>query len=182
MTTTHEALWPKPMHVEMVRDVLAAGPDRILALHVDEAHRGASIPVRRAFEQTGIEVQELNRAYEAHDLIESLGRHRDVARALPRIFEGQAMRIVYMTGWGSDPRSADALLKAVYPHVAMRPNLRLVVMNNASPIPPMFTSAGPTAHPTAEGFAAHVAVTTGVSRTQVDVHDLKRDDFLDVQD
>lgn len=160
----------------IVRSTLAGGPERILALHVDRRHFGAGVTLRPAFEDAGLDVQQINQAYEPHSLAESLGRHADAAAVLPRIFEGQAMRIVYLTGWGSDPRSADALLKATYLHVARRANLRFVVLNNASPVPHMFTSAGPVAHPDPEGFAAHVAAKAGVDRSLVDLYVLERDD------
>lgn len=161
---------------EIVRRTLAGDPARILALHVDRRHFGAGVTLRGAFEEAGLDVQQLNQAYEPHSLAESLGRHADAAAVLPRIFEGQSMRIVYLTGWGSDPRSADALLRSSYVHVSRRANLRLVVLNNASPVPHMFTSAGPTAHPDPEGFAAHVAAVAGTGRDMVDLYVLERPD------
>jgi len=161
---------------DIVRRTIAADPGRILALHVDERHFGAGVTLRPAFEEAGLDVQQLNQAYESHSLAGSLDRHADAAAVLPRIFDGQRLKVVYLTGWGSDPRSADALLKATYFHAAKRVNLRFVVLNNASPVPPMFTSAGPVAHGDPEEFAVHVATTAGVDREMVDLYVLERDD------
>lgn len=165
----------------IVRQTLQSGPEVLTALHVEERHRGASIPVRQAYVNAGIDVQDLNQAYESPDLVDRLARHLDPAEALPRIFGGQGVRVVYLTGWGSDPQSADALLRALHRHVIARPNLRIVAMNNASPIPPIFRSSGPTAHPDAEGFASHVATVAGIDRSMVSLHVIERDDPEDAQ-
>ncbi len=160
----------------IARRTIAAEPGRILALHVDGRHYGAGVTLRPAFEDAGLDVQQLNQAYEPHTLAQSLGRHADPAAVLPRIFGDRRLKVVYLTGWGSDPRSADALLKATYLHAARCINLRFVVLNNASPVPHLFTSAGPVAHPDPEEFAVHVAATAGIDRDMVDLVVLERED------
>lgn len=160
----------------IVRMTMEQGPDRIMALHVPERHFGASRPVHDGFERAGITVVDLNAAYHTGRQALSLGRHDDAAALMPEIFEGHAIRVVYVTGWGSDPSQADELLRALYPHVSKRPNLRLVAMNNASPVPHMFTAAGPTAHPEAAGFATHLAKLLRIPESSVHVIELTRPD------
>ena len=161
-----------------LKNVVAFTSERIIALHVAEEHRGAARAYMAALATLGLDVQGLNGACEEGGLTDRLHRRNgepaDVV--LPRIFGDDRMRVVHLSGWGSDPRRADGILAGLYPHVASRPNIRLVVTNNASPVPHMFTQAQPTAHPDAEGFACHVARTAGVERGMVDLQTLVRDD------
>lgn len=160
----------------IVRRTMARGPQVITALHVPETHFGAAMPVKKAFSDAGLDVQQINQAYESPKLAESLARHRDPAEGLGRIFGDDGMRIAFLTGWGSDPQSADELLARLYWHASRRPNLRVVAMNNASPVPHMIRSPGPTAHPDGEDFACHVARIARIERSLVDLHPLERTD------
>ncbi|MFZ3481883.1 hypothetical protein [Sphingomonas sp. 3-13AW] len=162
-------------NLEIVRSALSRSSEHVTALHVDARHWGAARPVVLAFRNAGIDVQSLNQACEEHGLVKWLARGSDPALVLPRIFADKGVKIIYLTGWGSDPRSADALLAAIYPHVAMRGNLRLVVMNNAAPVPAGFAPAQAIAHADPEQFATHIARLARVDRGLVDVYRLERE-------
>jgi hypothetical protein len=107
--------------------------------------------------------------------MERMAGGEPIDAVLPIRVRGNGVPVVWVSGWGSQPSKADELLTSLTSFMRLSalladgPDLRIVVLNNASPIPPGWPEHGPAAWPDAESFAAHVAGITGIERSQIDV-------------
>lgn len=147
--------------------VLSRGSIRILVAHVPEAHFGLGRAVQLAIGEAGAHMYEANPAWPSSidDALKAnahrIGRSSRAEEAAPAV--------IWLTGWGSRPTEADAMLRRLAPIVAADETLRLAVLNNASAIPIMFPEHGPAAWPDAEAFASHVAELAGTHRGMIDL-------------
>lgn len=154
--------------------LLSGGSNSILVVHVPEGSHGAGVAVLDALEGRDASIYDLNPSYVTNP-IERIAGGEAMDAVLPVRRRGRGPAIAWVSGWGSRPTEADALLRSLASTMRLMamltdaPDLRIVVLNNASPIPPGWPEHGPAAWPEAESFARHVAELTGVGRSAIDV-------------
>ncbi len=147
----------------------------VLIAHVPGALFGAAQRELQMLEREGVEVVPVNPSYgpafsEEIDWTRHVGESIDAAVAKGRT------TLVVLSGWGSRPEEADEALVRIVRQIRARRGVGLVILNNASPIPPGFPGPGRIAWPDVDDFADHVTRTAGIPPERIVVWRADRPD------